>query len=425
MLLFTFVILIAAANLCLGFAAAMYLGVGPKGWPAQLRIRRIKVADKHAHADSHDAHEDHSPAPAAKTPKKEPAPIAKAEPEAADDEDDAAHPLAQVLEQLARGFDHFEAELAHWDSQRRGDSLDADGLTNCAIELNGLASGYLEQLQACVAPLAAQRLADPAAVTARDEVHEATDALAQQLKMVCAELGSLQFETTTAHLAAGKLTTALMQVLKLLHETRDRLEEPLVALLGSEVHEGTLCAALQHNAQTTLLGRLYFEQGWQACESDRMTGTVGSVALLDVDNLRQVNATHGPLVARNALLAIGKMAGECLGPETVVARLLGKQFLLLLPHHAPQAAAENVERIRQQVEKTALHAGESELQLTVSAAVVVAKMEDSPTSVLKRLRSTIREAKSYGRNRTFLWEDRAPTPVVPPELNIEPRMVEL
>ena len=35
------------------------------------------------------------------------------------------------------------------------------------------------------------------------------------------------------------------------------------------------------------------------------------------------------------------------------------------------------------------------------------------------------EAKSYGRNRTFLLEESAPHPVVPPELPIEPRTLPL
>ncbi len=418
MLLLLFIMLISAANLCVGFAAAMYLGVGPKTWPP-----KFDMGPPEPEEEEHPA-----PAPVAPPEASAPEPVVQhclTEPVEEPAPPLPEHPLAVVLEQLARGFDRFEAELASWDSRRREESLDADALTNSAIELNGLAAGYLEQLEASVAPLAAQRLADPAALAAREQVSEKASDLANKLNVACAELGSLQFEATDAHLAAEKLTTALTQVLALLHEARDGLEEPLVALLGSDVHEPSLVATLAENAQTSLLGRLCFEHVWQASEMRRMSGEIGAVAMLDVDSLRPLNATHGPLFARQALMAIGKIAREAAGAEVVVARLLGKQFLLSLPEHSPQTAAETIEQIRQQIEHTRLRSGGVELTLTVSAAVVVADMDDTPPSVLKRLRTTIREAKSYGRNRTFLWEGNAPTPVLPPKLAIETRTMEL
>ncbi len=49
-----------------------------------------------------------------------------------------------------------------------------------------------------------------------------------------------------------------------------------------------------------------------------------------------------------------------------------------------------------------------------------ANHEDSPSSVLLRAEAALREAKRYGHNRTFLHEGKYPTPVVPPEIPIEP-----
>ena len=414
MLLLLFLMVISAVNLSVGYAAAVYLGVAT--WPPKLDFGRKE-------AEPDEVFTEYVPEPTSTPPAVQHTP---AEAVAEDEEAPAPeHPLAALLEQLARGFDRFEAELAHWDNRRREETLDADALTNSAIELNSLAAGYLEQLQASVAPLAAQRLAGPAALRAREKVNSAAAELSQQLSVICAELGSLQFEASDAHLAAEKLTTALTQVLGLLHTARDVLEEPLVELLGSAVHEPALVASLTENAHTSLLGRLCFEHIWQNSEMLRMSGEIGAVALLDVDSLKQINAAHGPLLARRALTAIDKIAREGAGIDITVVRLRGQQFLLSLPQQAPQAAAETIEQIRQQIEHTRLRCGALELTLTVSAAVVVAETDDTPPSVLERLRTTVREAKSYGRNRTFLWEASAPTPVLPPELNIEPRLMEL
>lgn len=419
-MLIAFVMLVAAANLCLGFAAAMYLGVGPSSWPPKFDFgQRGKAEDTSPH-EEHLTSEPEPEAHAAETALEEAAPEDEPAAEAL-----PQHPLAEVLTQLARGFDRFEGELASWDSRRREEALEADALTNSAIELSGLASGYLDQFQASLAALADQRLSDPAALRAREDVNAAANRLSTELSVVCAELGSLQFDAADPSVTGEKLTTALTQVLALLHAARNSLEEPLVDLLGADVHEAALVATLKEQAQTSLLGRLALEHVWQTSEVQRMSGEPGAIAMLDVDSLRSLNAQHGPLVARRALAAIGRIASEVVGAGVVVARLLGKQFVISLPHQSPQAAAETIERIRQQIEHTRLRAGDVELDMTASAAVVVAEAEDTPSLVLDRLRSTIREAKSYGRNRTFLWEGNAPTPVLPPKLNVESRTIDL
>lgn len=413
--LLMFILLVAAANLCLGFAAAAYLGVGPQSWPPKFFEKRQE-----------DAPIIDDVAPSLSAPVQ---PVATVEPQlteiASDEAESASHPLATVLEQLARGFDRLEAELADWDSRRRAETIDADSLANAVIELNGLASGYLEQFESSLLPLKSLPLCDTGTNAAHDEFDACTRELSQQLATVCAELGSLQFEEGDTDAAAEKLTTGLIQLLAALHASRNRLEEPLVAMLGVEVHDAALVAILKEHVDTCILGRLSFEHTWQAGEGYRLSGEIGSVALLDVDTLRQLNASHGALVSRKVLRAVGEIAREYVEPGVSVARLIGKQFVLSLPDQSPQATAQLIERIRQQIEQTHLEVESGEVRVTVSAAVVSVGENDSTGDVLQRLRSTIREAKSYGRNRTFLWEDKAPTPVMPPKLAIEERTVKL
>ncbi len=60
-----------------------------------------------------------------------------------------------------------------------------------------------------------------------------------------------------------------------------------------------------------------------------------------------------------------------------------------------------------------------DIRITVSCALTRAHNEDSPSSVLLRVEAALREAKRYGHNRTFLHEGKYPTPVVPPDIEIE------
>lgn len=419
-----FVMLVATLNFGLGFVAAMRLGVGPKSWPPELPdwrelLRPIpplpQVAAEPEPAPS-------EPPPAAEEsitpddPPPEPEPAPRPE----------RHPLSVVLANLSRDFDRFEGELADWDNRRREEPLDADALTNSAIELSALAGGYLQQFQASLDQLDGLESDETQVLFCRDEIRAHANELSQQLQVICAELGSLQFEAGDPDLSAEKLTTALTQVFAALHQARDQFEEPMVGLVGSALHEEALSSAVLESSQASLLGRLAFEHAWHASDEARQAETAtGCAAMVNVDGLRQLNAARGPVLARRALLAIGEITQECVPPGTIVARLSGKQFALCLPEQASEAAAEIIERVRQQVEHTTFQAADGELRMTVSAAVAVMKPGETSREMLGRLRATIREAKSYGRNRTFLLEESAPHPVVPPELPIEPRTLPL
>jgi hypothetical protein len=51
--------------------------------------------------------------------------------------------------------------------------------------------------------------------------------------------------------------------------------------------------------------------------------------------------------------------------------------------------------------------------------------KDASESLLERAETAIREAKRYGRNRTFIHDGKFPTPVVPPNFTLQERQIEL
>ncbi len=55
----------------------------------------------------------------------------------------------------------------------------------------------------------------------------------------------------------------------------------------------------------------------------------------------------------------------------------------------------------------------------------MAEADDTPDTLLERVRTTAKEAKRYGRNRTFLYEGQYPTPVVPPNLSLPEKQIPL
>jgi GGDEF domain-containing protein len=213
-----------------------------------------------------------------------------------------------------------------------------------------LASGYLAEFQAAIQPLVARPADDPAIVEAKDEIQAAADALATQLNVVCAELSGMEFDPNDAEDAVDELTTALTQLLAVLHAGRDRLEEPLATLVRRAEEVPALADLLLENAHLSPLGRLCFDYVWVA----KMRA--GCVGMFDVDGLRHLNAARGPAVARRALQAIADLAREALPADVTLARLAGKQFVVCLPDSSAEGAAEIVECVRQRIEH-ARHVG--------------------------------------------------------------------
>ena len=100
-----------------------------------------------------------------------------------------------------------------------------------------------------------------------------------------------------------------------------------------------------------------------------------------------------------------------------------ERFLLLFPDVDLRFATNLVERIRQTMEMARLEYRKEEIRVTVSCAVTEVAVEDSPEKLYARAESTLREAKRYGRNRTFVHEGRYPTPVVPPNFTLKEKCV--
>ncbi len=150
-----------------------------------------------------------------------------------------------------------------------------------------------------------------------------------------------------------------------------------------------------------------------------------TVAMIDLDEFKGINAKHGVAVGDRLIRAIARIVSATVGSEDLAARFQGQRFLVLFRDNPPRYATPLVEKIRQIIEEaTFVHDG-TETQLTASCAVSQCIDNDTAESLFARLNETLQEAKRYGRNRTFLQEDKYPAPVVPPNLEIKSQKIEI
>ena len=121
--------------------------------------------------------------------------------------------------------------------------------------------------------------------------------------------------------------------------------------------------------------------------------------VLDLDNFKQVNDTHGHDVGD----AVLREVGECLRGLTryhdVVARLGGEEFAIVAPNMEEDGLARLAERVRKAICVLPLQSGNVRLRITTSIGLAVWDGEETAEHFYRRADQMLYNAKKLGRNR--------------------------
>jgi len=125
-----------------------------------------------------------------------------------------------------------------------------------------------------------------------------------------------------------------------------------------------------------------------------------ALLVVDIDDFKVFNDSHGHLAGDQALSRFAKVAQGCLRREDLLGRMGGEEFLVLLPETGLDAACVAAERIRSAVEAARFEDGErDDLRITISIGVSVAGEDASYEDLVRRADEAVYKAKSSGRNR--------------------------
>ena len=141
---------------------------------------------------------------------------------------------------------------------------------------------------------------------------------------------------------------------------------------------------------------------------DGVRNTSGSVAvaLVDIDNFRLLNDTHGHAAGDAALRQVAAtLTGELTSP-LFVGRFGPDEFLAIAPVGAAGRLEAGVERVRDRLAELSLQFGSSErLPLTISAAVCYGPLHGGAAAELLAVAAaTLAEAKASGGNAVRVAE---------------------
>ena len=134
-----------------------------------------------------------------------------------------------------------------------------------------------------------------------------------------------------------------------------------------------------------------------------------SVVMIDSDNLKQINDTHGHESGNRLLQHLVRCIREQLRGSDVMARFGGDEFILLLPETNNKGALEMAERIRKAVEVSRFDVRTGDTNITVSLGVASYPEDGGNLDViLDKADKAMYRAKQRGRNRVVAYtEDEA------------------
>jgi diguanylate cyclase (GGDEF)-like protein len=164
-----------------------------------------------------------------------------------------------------------------------------------------------------------------------------------------------------------------------------------------------LAGATVTDPLTGLYNRRYLaDRLTEECNRTQRYGGRFSVAMIDLDDFKQVNETQGHAAGDAALRALGSFLLGNLRRVDLVFRYGGEEFVVVMPDTDAPAAAEGLLR---------LQAGLEAVGLAFSAGVASFPVDGrSPEVLQRRADARLRMGKRAGKGRV-IWNDAGAEPI--------------
>jgi diguanylate cyclase len=200
-------------------------------------------------------------------------------------------------------------------------------------------------------------------------------------------------DTATVQAQAARARDSLL-------EARREVEEAERRVMNLEQELQSVSELVRVDQLTEALNRRGFDELFKR-ESVRAlrSGQTLTLALLDLDDFRHINAAHGHLGGDAALCHVVALARNTLRATDAVARFGGEEFVLLLPETSFLEAMGTLERLRDRLaHKPLVYEGRGIL-VTFSAGVARWQPGESQDELLARADRAMYQAKQAGKNR--------------------------
>ncbi|MFH1553732.1 MAG: ABC transporter substrate-binding protein [Pseudomonadota bacterium] len=156
--------------------------------------------------------------------------------------------------------------------------------------------------------------------------------------------------------------------------------------------------------------RRFLELAGEAFARARADATALSVAVMDLDDFKHINDSHGHAAGDEVLQCVAHAVADMIGTNAVFARTGGEEFALLFAGRTPEAAATSCEQIRARISQLRVSSRCADvISLTISVGIAAMRTEDETfDAMLARADAALYMAKKDGRNRVRAHPEPAP-----------------
>ncbi|GAC1415017.1 MAG: diguanylate cyclase [Burkholderiaceae bacterium] len=263
-------------------------------------------------------------------------------------------------------------------------------LTEAKVTVKGMMMTFIDRLGAVAA--------------STSDYHEKIDqysqkiSLAQDVKELNRILDDVMRETRAAQGEALRSRDEMLSARQEMQQAEHRIHnlESQLEKMSELVREDQLTGSLNRRGLDEVFHREFARldrQGGQLC-----------VAMLDVDDFKRLNDTHGHLAGDGALVHLVALVKETLRTMDVVGRFGGEEFLIILPDTPLAAATQTITRLQRELTKRIYMFNHERLLITFSGGVAARRAKEDPAALIERADLALYEAKKAGKNRVAVAE---------------------
>jgi len=183
-------------------------------------------------------------------------------------------------------------------------------------------------------------------------------------------------------------------------EAQQQVDEAEARIQRLEQELRDMSDLVREDQLTGALNRRGFEELFQREQARTLSGGQPiCVALIDLDDFRLLNQTHGHAGGDAALRHLVATARTVLRASDAIARFGGEEFVLLLPDATAFEAHAAVVRLQRALAQRAVMHESARVFVTFSAGVAVCQPGEHADAAIKRADRAMYAAKQAGKNR--------------------------
>ncbi|BAK74360.1 MAG: diguanylate cyclase [Arcobacter sp.] len=186
--------------------------------------------------------------------------------------------------------------------------------------------------------------------------------------------------------------------------------EEFFARINSNIEILELFDEIKNKANKDYLTGLYnrrylFDIGNKLYEDCKLNNKTFAIAIIDIDNFKNINDTYGHDIGDIALKEVSKVLNNNISSNALISRLGGEEFCICFYNRSESEITELLEYIRKEFENNVIKIGKLNIQYTISIGYSL-EFGKNIDCMIQNADKYLYLAKKEGRNRVRRDESR-------------------